>query len=219
MASSCKKCIDAEKYGNGAALCSGECSWNSQLKKCTPMGNVFVISKSYSMDGRHSVQIHLDLFFFFVYFITANLCMTKSGPSSNLPCIFPFTWKGRTFNGCPVNPEDKKQRWCSTKTDSNGNHIADQGRNWGFCNSKCPIALYSKYEKQCNTKYVTEYQKQCHTIHEEKCETKYQNECYIEYMNYVPVEKCKSIPKRSCYMIPKEECKDVAKLVRKEECH
>ena len=47
MASSCKKCIDAEKYGNGAALCSGECSWNSELKKCTAMGNVFVISKSY----------------------------------------------------------------------------------------------------------------------------------------------------------------------------
>jgi len=65
-----------------------------------------------------------------------NLCRTKSGPSPNQPCIFPFTWNGKTYNGCPIDPEDSSERWCSTKVDSNGNHITGQG-NWGHCNSKC----------------------------------------------------------------------------------
>jgi len=67
----------------------------------------------------------------------ANLCLTKSGPSSNQPCIFPFIWYGKTYNGCPIDPDDSSQRWCSTKVDSNGNHITGQG-NWGHCSSKCP---------------------------------------------------------------------------------
>jgi len=66
-----------------------------------------------------------------------SLCVTKSGPSSNQPCIFPFTWRGKKYNGCATNPDDSSQRWCSTKVDSNGNHITGQ-RNWGYCDSKCP---------------------------------------------------------------------------------
>jgi len=68
--------------------------------------------------------------------IICDLCQTKSGPSPNQPCIFPFTWNGKTYNGCPIDPEDSSERWCSTKVDSNGNHITGQG-NWGHCNSKC----------------------------------------------------------------------------------
>ena len=68
--------------------------------------------------------------------IRCVFCRTKSGPSPNQPCIFPFTWNGKTYNGCPIDPEDSSERWCSTKVDSNGNHITGQG-NWGHCNSKC----------------------------------------------------------------------------------
>ena len=74
---------------------------------------------------------------YYLFSITANLCKTKSGPSSNQPCIFPFTWKDEKYNGCPIDPVDSSQRWCSTKVDSNGNHITGQG-NWGHCDSKCP---------------------------------------------------------------------------------
>ena len=63
--------------------------------------------------------------------------MTKSGPSSNQPCIFPFIWYGKTYNGCPIDPDDSSQRWCSTKVDSYGNHITGQG-NWGHRSSICP---------------------------------------------------------------------------------
>ena len=68
--------------------------------------------------------------------IRCVFCRTKSGPSPNQPCIFPFTWNGKTYNGCPIDPEDSSQRWCSTKVDSNGKHIIGQG-NWGHCNSNC----------------------------------------------------------------------------------
>jgi len=67
----------------------------------------------------------------------ANLCLTKSGPSLNQPCIFPFTYKDITYNGCPKIPNRPSQRWCSTEVDSNGNHIAGQ-RKWGHCSSNCP---------------------------------------------------------------------------------
>jgi len=68
----------------------------------------------------------------------ASLCLTKNGPSSNQPCIFPFTFRGKTYNGCPIDPDDSRERWCSTKVDSRGRHIGGQG-NYGNCNSKCPI--------------------------------------------------------------------------------
>ena len=34
-------------------------------------------------------------------------CQTKSGPSSNKPCIFPFIWRGETYYECPIDP-----LWC-----------------------------------------------------------------------------------------------------------
>ena len=65
-------------------------------------------------------------------------CQTKSGPSPNKPCIFPFMWRGETYNECPIDPDDSNQRWCSTKVDLNGKHITGEG-HWGHCNSKCNL--------------------------------------------------------------------------------
>ena len=59
------------------------------------------------------------------------------GSEVGKPCVFPFTYKGKTYNGCPVDPEDPaRTRWCSTKTDEQGNHIVG---NSGHCMSNCPI--------------------------------------------------------------------------------
>ena len=63
-------------------------------------------------------------------------CQTKSGPSPNKPCIFPFMWNGETYYECPIDLDDSSQRWCSTKVDLNGKHITGEG-HWGHCNSKC----------------------------------------------------------------------------------
>jgi len=68
--------------------------------------------------------------------IEDQACHTKSGPSPNKPCIFPFMWNGETYYECPIDLDDSSQRWCSTKVDLNGKHITGEG-HWGHCNSKC----------------------------------------------------------------------------------
>ena len=61
-----------------------------------------------------------------------SMCNTVGGPESGKPCIFPFRFRDKTYNKCTTtgnDPGDDKA-WCSTKTDSSGEHI--QG-NWGNC--------------------------------------------------------------------------------------
>ena len=41
--------------------------------------------------------------------------------------------------GCPIDQDDnKKRRWCSTKVDSNGNHLIEKNE-YGYCSNNCPI--------------------------------------------------------------------------------
>ncbi|XP_059081531.1 peroxidase-like [Tigriopus californicus] len=65
-------------------------------------------------------------------------CSTVSGPNPGKPCIFPFTYQGVTYKGCPIDPEDSSKRWCSTRTDRSGNHVTGQGE-YGHCDQSCPI--------------------------------------------------------------------------------
>ena len=43
------------------------------------------------------------------------------------------------FLGCLVDHEDNSKRWCSTKVDSNNNHIANQNE-YGYCADNCPTS-------------------------------------------------------------------------------
>jgi len=70
---------------------------------------------------------------------TASSCTTNSGPGAGLACAFPFTWAGQTYSSCTQwiwSGPNQGSLWCSTKTDSSGNHINGQG-NYGFCPSSC----------------------------------------------------------------------------------
>ena len=66
-------------------------------------------------------------------------CLTT--PESRDPgekCIFPFKFEGKTYYGCPPDIDDpSKGGWCSTKTDSNGNHLSGYGA-YGYCRKSCP---------------------------------------------------------------------------------
>ena len=65
-------------------------------------------------------------------------CTTVSGPDPGKECVFPFNFNGVTYNACTLdgNADDETEPWCSTLTDSNGDHVGGQG-NWGFCSSNC----------------------------------------------------------------------------------
>ena len=65
------------------------------------------------------------------------VCMTldnDASPRKGLPCIFPFTYLGNTYNECGVI--DEPYLWCSTKVNAEGVHVSG---NWGYCEGDCPI--------------------------------------------------------------------------------
>jgi hypothetical protein len=51
--------------------------------------------------------------------------------------VFPFTWAGQTHYSCATwrwGGVNQGKKWCSTNTDSSGNHVNGQGY-YGFCPS------------------------------------------------------------------------------------
>jgi len=71
-----------------------------------------------------------------------NVCITSVDSSApETECIFPFTFNNFTYNGCPTDPFDETKRWCSTKTDENGNHVTGDG-TWGYCTPGCKPEIF-----------------------------------------------------------------------------
>ena len=64
----------------------------------------------------------------------------------NVQCEFPFKFHGETYNGC-IDFTDKingrkipsERPWCSTKVRGRDRKHVGGGRNYGFCNSQCPM--------------------------------------------------------------------------------
>lgn len=62
-------------------------------------------------------------------------------------CVFPFKFEGKTYDGCTYhiskNGERDPKPWCSTKIDSNGEHVKSSrkgGKHFGHCSKNCPMA-------------------------------------------------------------------------------
>jgi len=72
----------------------------------------------------------------------SSQCYTQSGrgtkkTETNTACVFPFRYKGKTYNSCTTDNStfggrNNGKYWCSTATDSNDNHINGEGF-YGFC--------------------------------------------------------------------------------------
>jgi len=72
-------------------------------------------------------------------------CVTSSGPATGQACVFPFTWNGVTHQTCAdwiYGGQPDGTRWCSTQTDSSGNHVNGQGF-YGFCPDTCAFTVVS----------------------------------------------------------------------------
>jgi len=78
-----------------------------------------------------------------------GVCKTKDGPTAGgKACVFPFSFDGVTYNGCPSWPADASETWCSTKVDTAGNHVTGGG-NFGFCSADCPSNTESSEAVDC----------------------------------------------------------------------
>ena len=66
-------------------------------------------------------------------------CKTTPDSLDNFqPCVFPFIYKGVTYNECPQHSINKDRAWCPTELSNNG--IFEEGSEyWGFCNENCPL--------------------------------------------------------------------------------
>merc|ERR1712080_604296 len=58
-------------------------------------------------------------------------CDHKGSGPYNQMCVFPWKYKGETYNDCAQPDGDGP--WCSTSTDSEDNHISG---HWGYCGPK-----------------------------------------------------------------------------------
>merc|ERR1712154_661452 len=66
---------------------------------------------------------------------SCTACTTTGGPASGQDCVFPFTYNGVTHNSCAdwvYGGQTSGTTWCSTKVDSSGVHVNNEG-NYGFC--------------------------------------------------------------------------------------
>ena len=75
----------------------------------------------------------------FLLFLTSisegQKCRTTSdspSPSRNVPCSFPFRFKGKLRRACITEEDPDGRHWCSTKTEANFDHIPNKGF-WGYC--------------------------------------------------------------------------------------
>ena len=71
--------------------------------------------------------------------ITPNSATSECVTVDNRICIFPFNYQNQTYAGCTGEGAPDGMLWCSTKVNSEGDHMAGQGE-WGHCAADCPSA-------------------------------------------------------------------------------
>ena len=64
-------------------------------------------------------------------------CATSKNSEENpsKPCILPFKYNGKKYNGCIKKDDENNKRWCATEVDNRGNFV--EGSK-GYCERSCP---------------------------------------------------------------------------------
>ncbi len=58
--------------------------------------------------------------------------VTQGGTKKPEKCVFPFTFRGKRYEGCTTEHDPDKRSWCSVQVDEDGNHVSGKG-HWGHC--------------------------------------------------------------------------------------
>jgi len=61
---------------------------------------------------------------------------TPESKKPNVPCVFPFIYKGKTYNECTRDTDPEGKRWCATKVDEEDFYIERSGE-YGYCSVEC----------------------------------------------------------------------------------
>ena len=85
------------------------------------------IAQSTPVNEQDSVEFYYLVLCFFIIILA---CRTVGED----PCVFPFTYRGNTYNECTT--VDEPEPWCSTETTDDGSFISGE---WASCNEHCPV--------------------------------------------------------------------------------
>ena len=85
-------------------------------------------------------------------------CLATQGPGEGELCVLPFLWQGLNYTHCEPwvyggQWETDGELWCSTKVDSQGNHVEG---NYGICSDNCPVDV-SVFVSINNVRYGLKY--------------------------------------------------------------
>jgi len=71
---------------------------------------------------------------------SSGCLVEETGSGSKKPCVFPFKYRGITYNKCTfVDNAPSTNPWCSTKTESNNDHIGGGGFYGDCLSGACPV--------------------------------------------------------------------------------
>ena len=76
----------------------------------------------------------VSLIFIWILIWLIEKCQTISGRDPFKPCVFPFTYKGITYNACTKDHSMGGNFWCGTAPEVNSVYAWESGD----CNDECP---------------------------------------------------------------------------------
>jgi len=109
--------VDIVDYGSGQTL----------LASSVPVKAWFTLDIQ-----DQKLQMSIDQLVLLGVNLDAGECNTVLGQR----CIFPFTYKGKTYDSCTDAGTSLHRYWCATSVDPDGSFIENE---WGTCSARCHV--------------------------------------------------------------------------------
>jgi len=121
-------------------------------------------------------------------------------------CVFPFKYKGKTYEKCTQADSDNGKSWCAYDIQP-GTEVPQDGKHWGDCNHDCPGA-----EFECEKGQLFNIRGKCVSEREQliRIARPYAHTFRSGLNDTKPIKKCseepayvhKRIKEEKCYCLP-----------------